>query len=167
MHDEGVVAALSAHVELGRGVHRDRPGVAECSACGHGAGHPVLGAVGQRHDSAYRLRRRSRGYFPGPDRWACRELAAAAPTGRHTSGITQPPFMRSQYSASSTALGRVVDPTGSWLSSSSTAAGRTWCAGTGGWLRPATQLNAVGSPSTTGGSPGWTTRRGGTAPTRT
>lgn len=107
------------------------------------------------------------GYFPGPDRWACRELAAAAPTGRHTSGITQPPFMRSQYSASSTALGRVVDPTGSWLSSSSTAAGRTWCAGTGGWLRPATQLNAVGSPSTTGGSPGWTTRRGGTAPTRT
>lgn len=31
------------------------------------------------------------GYFPGPDRWACRELAAAAPTGRHTSGITQPP----------------------------------------------------------------------------
>jgi len=31
------------------------------------------------------------GYFPGPDRWACGELAAAAPAGRHTSGITQPP----------------------------------------------------------------------------
>jgi hypothetical protein len=31
------------------------------------------------------------GYFPGPDRWACQELAAAAPTGRQTSGITQPP----------------------------------------------------------------------------
>jgi hypothetical protein len=31
------------------------------------------------------------GYFPGPDRWACRQLAAAAPAGRQTSGITQPP----------------------------------------------------------------------------
>lgn len=31
------------------------------------------------------------GYFPGPDRWACSELAAAAGTGRQTSGITQPP----------------------------------------------------------------------------
>lgn len=31
------------------------------------------------------------GYFPGPDRWACGQLAAAAPTGRQTSGITQPP----------------------------------------------------------------------------
>ena len=31
------------------------------------------------------------GYFPGPDRWACSELAAAAPAGRQTSGITQPP----------------------------------------------------------------------------
>ena len=31
------------------------------------------------------------GYFPGPDRWACAELAAAAPAGRQTSGITQPP----------------------------------------------------------------------------
>lgn len=31
------------------------------------------------------------GYFPGPDRWACRELAAAAPQNRETSGITQPP----------------------------------------------------------------------------
>lgn len=31
------------------------------------------------------------GYFPGPDRWACAELAAAAPPGRQTSGITQPP----------------------------------------------------------------------------
>ena len=31
------------------------------------------------------------GYFPGADRWACRQLAAAAPAGRQTSGITQPP----------------------------------------------------------------------------
>jgi hypothetical protein len=31
------------------------------------------------------------GYFPGPDRWACAELAGAAPTGRATSGIIQPP----------------------------------------------------------------------------
>ena len=31
------------------------------------------------------------GYFPGPDRWACSRLAAAAPPGRQTSGITQPP----------------------------------------------------------------------------
>ncbi len=31
------------------------------------------------------------GYFPGPDWWACRQLAAAAPTGVQTSGITQPP----------------------------------------------------------------------------
>ncbi len=31
------------------------------------------------------------GYFPGPDRWECRQLAAAAPAGRQTSGITQPP----------------------------------------------------------------------------
>lgn len=31
------------------------------------------------------------GYFPGPDRWACSDLAAAAPAGRRTSGITQPP----------------------------------------------------------------------------
>jgi hypothetical protein len=31
------------------------------------------------------------GYFPGPDRWACRALAADAPAGRQTSGITQPP----------------------------------------------------------------------------
>ncbi|HQE14629.1 MAG TPA: glycogen debranching protein, partial [Mycobacterium sp.] len=31
------------------------------------------------------------GYFPGPDRWACDRLAAAAPQGRRTSGITQPP----------------------------------------------------------------------------
>ena len=31
------------------------------------------------------------GYFPGPDRWDCERLAANAPQGRHTSGITQPP----------------------------------------------------------------------------
>ena len=31
------------------------------------------------------------GYFPGPDRWACHQLAAAAPAGVQTSGITQPP----------------------------------------------------------------------------
>ena len=31
------------------------------------------------------------GYFHGPDRWACTELAASAPAGRRTSGITQPP----------------------------------------------------------------------------
>ena len=31
------------------------------------------------------------GYFPGPGRWQCRELADAAPAGPDTSGITQPP----------------------------------------------------------------------------
>jgi hypothetical protein len=31
------------------------------------------------------------GYFPGPQRWECAELAAAAPPGTQTSGITQPP----------------------------------------------------------------------------
>ncbi|MFZ2530774.1 MAG: glycogen debranching protein [Rhodococcus sp. (in: high G+C Gram-positive bacteria)] len=31
------------------------------------------------------------GYFPGPDRWAAHELAAHAPAGVRTSGITQPP----------------------------------------------------------------------------
>ncbi|WP_137722921.1 glucosylglycerate hydrolase [Prescottella subtropica] len=31
------------------------------------------------------------GYFPGPARWQCRELAVSAPTGVDTSGITQPP----------------------------------------------------------------------------
>src|ERR1700741_1848603 len=31
------------------------------------------------------------GYFPGPARWACRPLAAEAPGGRDTPGITQPP----------------------------------------------------------------------------
>ncbi|TQF74631.1 glycogen debranching protein [Rhodococcus spelaei] len=31
------------------------------------------------------------GYFPGPDRWACSALAAAAPASPRTSGITQPP----------------------------------------------------------------------------
>lgn len=31
------------------------------------------------------------GYFPGPDRWGCSQLAADAPAGRQTSGITQPP----------------------------------------------------------------------------
>ncbi|MCW4353700.1 glycogen debranching protein [Hoyosella sp. YIM 151337] len=31
------------------------------------------------------------GYFPGPARWACRDLAAHAPLGMQTSGITQPP----------------------------------------------------------------------------
>ena len=31
------------------------------------------------------------GYFPGPERWACSQLAAAAPPDRQTSGITQPP----------------------------------------------------------------------------
>ncbi|PIB73341.1 glycogen debranching protein [Mycolicibacterium brumae] len=31
------------------------------------------------------------GYFPGPARWACGQLAADAPIGRQTSGITQPP----------------------------------------------------------------------------
>ena len=31
------------------------------------------------------------GYFPGPARWSCSALAAAAPPNRHTSGITQPP----------------------------------------------------------------------------
>src|SRR5262249_60778521 len=31
------------------------------------------------------------GYSPGPARWACSALAAAAPPDRHTSGITQPP----------------------------------------------------------------------------
>ncbi len=31
------------------------------------------------------------GYFPGPSRWECRRLAANAPAGVDTSGITQPP----------------------------------------------------------------------------
>ncbi|WP_430334872.1 glucosylglycerate hydrolase [Rhodococcus sp. ACT016] len=31
------------------------------------------------------------GYFPGPSRWECRELADHAPIGVDTSGITQPP----------------------------------------------------------------------------
>ncbi|HMS76980.1 MGH1-like glycoside hydrolase domain-containing protein [Gordonia sp. (in: high G+C Gram-positive bacteria)] len=31
------------------------------------------------------------GYFPGPARWECARLAACAPQGRDTSGITQPP----------------------------------------------------------------------------
>lgn len=31
------------------------------------------------------------GYFPGPERWACAELAVAAPADRQTSGIIQPP----------------------------------------------------------------------------
>jgi glucosylglycerate hydrolase len=31
------------------------------------------------------------GYFPGPDRWACRELTANAPAEPLTSGICQPP----------------------------------------------------------------------------
>ena len=31
------------------------------------------------------------GYFPGADRWDCARLAADAPGGRQTSGITQPP----------------------------------------------------------------------------
>jgi glycogen debranching enzyme len=31
------------------------------------------------------------GYFPGPDRWACAELTADAPTVPRTSGICQPP----------------------------------------------------------------------------
>ncbi|WP_040814248.1 glucosylglycerate hydrolase [Nocardia concava] len=31
------------------------------------------------------------GYFPGPARWECRRLAADAPDGPDTSGITQPP----------------------------------------------------------------------------
>ena len=31
------------------------------------------------------------GYFPGANRWACADLASAAPPGRHTSGIIQPP----------------------------------------------------------------------------
>ncbi|MQY27190.1 hypothetical protein NRB56_27720 [Nocardia sp. RB56] len=31
------------------------------------------------------------GYFPGPARWECRRLAADAPAGPDTSGITQPP----------------------------------------------------------------------------
>ncbi|AEF42851.1 glucosylglycerate hydrolase [Hoyosella subflava] len=31
------------------------------------------------------------GYFPGPARWGCRDLAANAPLGMQTSGITQPP----------------------------------------------------------------------------
>ncbi|MFJ9623292.1 MGH1-like glycoside hydrolase domain-containing protein [Streptomyces sp. NPDC101181] len=34
---------------------------------------------------------RSTGYFPGPERWGCAELAAAAPAGTDTSGICQPP----------------------------------------------------------------------------
>jgi len=32
-----------------------------------------------------------RGYFPGPDRWACRESGAPAPAEPPTSGICQPP----------------------------------------------------------------------------
>ena len=31
------------------------------------------------------------GYVPGPERWDCTRLAANAPAGRSTSGITQPP----------------------------------------------------------------------------
>jgi hypothetical protein len=31
------------------------------------------------------------GYFPGPDRWACPQHTAAAPTSPQTSGICQPP----------------------------------------------------------------------------
>jgi hypothetical protein len=31
------------------------------------------------------------GYFPGPDRWACAELSADAPSAPRTSGICQPP----------------------------------------------------------------------------
>ena len=101
------------------------------------------------------------GYFPGPARWATSALAANAPRNRHTSGITQPPVH-------AIAVQRILDHARSRGRSTRAVAEAfldrrwdDWCAGTAGSPKHATRSRTAGSPSITGGSPVWTTRRDG------
>ena len=108
------------------------------------------------------------GYFPGPGalgvrrRWPPTRRAPGTPRASPSRRCT-----RSRCSASSTTPAPAAAPPAQSPRRSSTAAGPTWCAGTAGWPRPATRTRAAGSRSTTAGSPAWTTRRAGIAPTPT
>lgn len=106
------------------------------------------------------------GYFPGPARWQVNELAAHAPVGVHTSGITQPPCTRSPCSAFSITPVDVGGPRGRSPVSSSIGDGRIWCGGTAGWHTHAIRTTRGASRCTTGGNRAWTTRRAGTRRTR-
>ena len=108
------------------------------------------------------------GYFPGPARWATSALAANAPRDRHTSGITQPPVH-------AIAVQRILDHARSRGRSTRAVAeaflDRRWAdlVRWHRWLAEARDPKsaAAASRSTTAGSPAWTTRRAGIAPTPT
>ena len=108
------------------------------------------------------------GYFPGPARWATSALAANAPRTRHTSGITQPPGARDRGAAHPRPRPhpRPVHPRrrrGVPRSPVGRPGALAPVAGRGA----ATRTRAAASRSTTAGSPAWTTRRAGIAPTPT
>jgi hypothetical protein len=63
----------------------------------------------------------ARGYFPGPDRWACADLTSQAPTAPLTSGICQPPV---HAIAASKIVARAMDRGGQQGS-----AARAWARG--------------------------------------
>lgn len=106
------------------------------------------------------------GYFPGPTRWDVNALAAHAPLGTATSGITQPPFTRLRCSGFSIIrVGTDVRRVRS-RKSSSTGAGAIWFGGTAGWRRPAISTATAASRSITGGNREWTILRDGIWRTR-
>ena len=80
--DHRGAAAVPAHVELGRRLRLHRPGAAERRAGRRRTRHAAVGAVGQRHDPAHRLRQRRRRLLPWPspvgDLRAGRQRAAVA-----------------------------------------------------------------------------------------
>ena len=97
----------------------------------------------------------------------CSALAANAPRTRHTSGITQPPVH-------AIAVQRILDHSRPHGRSTRAVAeeflDRRWAdlVRWHRWLAEARDQNpAAGSRCITAGSPGWTTRRGGIAPTPT
>ena len=160
--DHRGAAAVPAHVELGRRLRVDRPRPAERRAGRRRTRHAAVGAVGQRHDPAHRLRQRRRRLLPrtGPvgDLRAGRQRAAvAAHLGHHPAAGARD--RRAAHPRPRPHRG--ADPPARWPRRSSTAAGTTWCAGTAGWPKPATQRGTAASRSITAGSPAWTTRRGG------
>ena len=166
--DHRGAVAVPAHVELGRGVRGDRAGAAERRAGRRRTRHPALGAVDQRDDPAHRLRQRRRRILPrsrpvgDARRWPPTRRAPGTRRASRSRRCTP-----SRCSASSTMPAPAVGPPAPSPRRSSIADGPTLSAGTDGWPRPATRHRTAGSRSTTAGSPAWTTRRAGIAPTPT
>ena len=160
-------AAVPAHVELGRRVRRGRAGAAERRAGRRRTRHAAVGAVEQRHDPAHRVRQRGRRILPRPGPLGVFGAGRQRPRTRHTSGITQPPVH-------AIAVQRILDHARSRGRSTRAVAeaflDRRWddLVRWHRWLAEARDQNgAAASRCTTAGSPAWTTRRAGMAPTPT